>query len=99
MLFVMSWVTRATVAEDGTKRIFKMLSQWKPPAGFEFKGFYDYSDGTGGVAIVDASSAEAMLEVCAAWGVHLEFTVRPIVPVEVATPIFERAITWRDSVR
>jgi len=99
MLFAMCWENRSGGTEERDKRALKLFSNWKPPAGFEFKGFYDYVDGNGGVAIVEASSAEPILEVSAAWSTMFEFSVRPIVPIEKSTPIFEKAIAWRDSVR
>lgn len=40
-----------------------------------------------------------MFEVFATWGTFFEFTVRPIVPTEKSTPILEKAIAWRESVR
>ena len=99
MLFAVNWVNRDGATEERDKRGLKLFANWKPPAGFEFKGFYDYADGNGGIAIVEANSAEAMLEAFAPWGVFFEFTVRPIVPTEKSTPILERALAWRDSVR
>lgn len=99
MLFAMSWVNKSGASEERDKRIHKLFSNWRPPSGVEFKAFYDYADGSGGVAIVDATSPEAVLEVCAVWSVFFEFTARPIVASDNATPIFERAIAWRDSVR
>jgi len=99
MLFAVTWSSRGNVTEERDKRTLKLFTNWKPPAGFEFKGFYDYVDGNGGVALVEATSAEVMLEVFATWATFFEFTVRPIVPTEKSTPIFEKAIAWRDSVR
>jgi hypothetical protein len=99
MLFAVNWVNRSGATEERDRRIYKLFTNWKPPAGFDFKGFYDYADGTGGIAIAEATSPEAVLEVCATWSTFLEFTVRPIVPSDKATPIFEKAIAWRDSVR
>lgn len=51
------------------------------------------------MAIVEATSAEVMLEVFAPWATFFEFSVRPIVPTEKSTPILEKAFAWRDSVR
>ena len=99
MLFAVTWTPRGNVTEEREKRTLKLFTNWKPPAGFDFKGFYDYVDGNGGVALVEATSAEVMLEVFAAWATFFEFTVRPIVSTEKSTPIFEKAIAWRDSVR
>jgi hypothetical protein len=99
MLFAVNWVNRSGATEERDKRSLKLFTNWKPPAGFEFKGFYDYADGNGGVAIVETTSAEVMLEVFAPWTTFFEFSVRPIVPIEKSPAIFEKANAWRDSVR
>mgnify|MGYP006328449755 CR=1 FL=1 len=62
MLFAVNWVQRGGATEERDKRTLKLFTNWKPPAGFDFKGFYNYADGGGGVAIVEAVSAEVMLE-------------------------------------
>ena len=99
MLFAVSWVPRGGLTEERDKRTLKLFTNWQPPAGFEFKGFYDYVDGNGGVAIAETSSAEVMLEVFAPWSTFFEFTVKPIVPTDKSTPILQKAIAWRDSIR
>ena len=99
MLFGVTWVPTGGSSEDRDRRIFKLFTSWRPPAGVEFKAFYDYADGNGGIAIVEANSAEALLETTAPWSVFLAFTIRPVVASEKATPIFEKSIGWRDSVR
>jgi hypothetical protein len=99
MLFAVNWVNRSGGTEERDRRTLKLFTNWRPPEGFEFKGFYDYADGGGGVAIVETASAEVMLEVFAPWATFFEFTVRPIVPSDKSTPIIDKAIAWRDSVR
>lgn len=99
MLFAITWTIRAGLTEDGDKRTFKMFKNWQPPAGLEFKGFYDYADGGGGVAIAETNSAELILEATAPWAVYLDLTVRPIVPTDKSPAIVEKAIAWRDSIR
>ena len=99
MLFAVSWVVRSNVTEERDKRTLKLFTNWQPPAGFEFKGFYDYVDANGGMAIVEAGSAEVMFEVFAPWSTFFEFSVKPILPIEKSTPILEKAIAWRDSIR
>lgn len=99
MLFAVTWTPRGTLTEERDKRTLKLFTNWKPPAGFDFKGFYDYVDGSGGIALVEATSAEVMFETFAPWATFFEFTVKPIVPVDRSTPIVEKAIAWRDSVR
>jgi len=99
MLFAVTWTPRAGVSEERDKRTLKLFTSWRPPAGFEFRGFYDYVDGNGGVALVECASAEVMMEGLSPWSTFFEFSVRPIVPSEKATAIFEKAIAWRDSIR
>jgi len=99
MLFAVTWVPTSGLTEDRDKRTLKLFSNWRPPTGVEFKAFYDYADGNGGIAIVEAASAEGLLETTAPWAAFFAFTIRPVVPSEKASPIFEKAIGWRDSIR
>ena len=82
MLFAVTWVNEDGATEERDKRTLKLFTNWKSPAGFDFKGFYDYVDGNGGVAIVEATSAEVMFEVFAPWATFFDFTCRPIVATE-----------------
>jgi len=99
MLFGVTWVPTSGPSEERDKRTLKLFSSWRPPAGVDFKAFYDYADGNGGIAIVEADSAEALLETTAPWSAFFVFTTRPVVASEKASPIFEKAIGWRDSIR
>jgi hypothetical protein len=76
-----------------------MFKNWQPPAGLDFKGFYNYADGNGGIAIAESSSPEVILEATAPWATFFDFTIRPIVPADKATAVFEKSIAWRDSIR
>ena len=42
MLFAVTWTTRGNTSEERDRRTLKLFTNWTPPAGFEFKGFYDY---------------------------------------------------------
>jgi hypothetical protein len=75
-----------------------MLAKWQPPAGAEFKGFYSFVDGAGGVAIVEVDSAATLARTIAPWTPSLSFTVTPILPIEEATAVNTEAIAFRDSV-
>jgi hypothetical protein len=81
------------------RRSLKMFSNWKPPAGVEFKTFYDYADASGGTALVESSSAEGLLETMAPWATFFNFTCRPVVAADAGAAIFNKGIAWRDSVR
>ena len=97
MLFHVTWeFTDRT--EEGERRSLAVFSKWQPPASAEFKGFYGFADGTGGVAIVEVDSAATLHRTTAPWTSWLRFTVTPIVPIEEATAIANEAIAFRDSV-
>ena len=99
MLFAINYTNPSHGDEALDKRSLKLLGAWKPPAGFDMKGWYDYADGSGGVAIVEVSTAEVLLEAVAPWSTFFAFSVKPLVPVEASTPIFEKGTAWRDSVK
>ena len=66
MLFAIAWENRAGATEESDKRSLKLFKNWQPPAGLDFKGFYDYADANGGIAIAEANSAEVILEATSA---------------------------------
>jgi hypothetical protein len=97
MLFHVVWDFVDT-SEDGDRRSLAVFAKWQPPAGAEFKGFYQCADGKGGIAIIEADSAATLARTTAPWTPWLRFTVTPIVPIEEATAINGEAIAFRDSV-
>ncbi len=97
MLFHVTWDFIDT-SEEGTRRSLAVFAQWQPPAGAEFKGFYGFADGSGGVAIVEADSAAALARTTAPWVPWLRLTVTPILPVEESSAIAGEAVGFRDSV-
>jgi hypothetical protein len=99
MLFAVNYTSASHGDEARDRRTSKLLAAWKPPAGFDMKSWYDYADGSGGIAIVDAASAEVLMEALAPWATFFEFSAKPLVSVETSTPIFNKGIAWRDSVR
>jgi hypothetical protein len=99
VLFHVTYTPRPGWSETLEKRTLAVFTQWQPPAGYEFKALYDYADGDGGVAIVEAASAEAILEAQSVFSAYFEFRARPIVDAEKAVGILQKALAWRDSVR
>ncbi|MGA3218745.1 MAG: DUF3303 family protein [Acidimicrobiales bacterium] len=97
MLFHVTW-DFADTSDEAEREGLAMFGKWKPPAGVEFKGFYGFADGSGGVAIVEADSAAALARTTAPWTTRLSFTATPILPIEEATAISAEAIAFRDSV-
>ena len=97
MLFHVSWEFIDNT-EEGQRRSLAIFSKWQPPAGAEFKGFYGFADGSGGVAIVEADSAATVARTTAPWTPWLRFTITPILAIEEASAIALDAIEFRDSI-
>ena len=97
MLFHVTWEFTDT-SEEGQRRSLKMFAGWQPPAGVEFKGFYGYATGGGGVAIVEAESAAALAHTTSPWTPWLRFSVTPILPIEESSGIANEAVQYRDSI-
>jgi hypothetical protein len=97
MLFHVTWEL-TDQSEEGERRSLAVFSKWQPPAGAEFKGFYGFADGAGGVAIIEVDSAATLARTTAPWTPWLSFTVTPIVPIEESAAITGEAIGFRDSI-
>ena len=97
MLFHVAWEFIDT-SEDAERRSLAVFAKWEPPAGAEFKGFYGFADGGGGVAIIEVDSAATLARTTAPWTPWLRFTATPIVPIEESAAIGTEGIAFRDSV-
>ena len=60
MLFHTTWEFHTSNSEEAIQRNLAFFSQRKPPDGFEFKGFWGFADGSGGIAIVETDSAATL---------------------------------------
>jgi Protein of unknown function (DUF3303) len=97
MLFHVTWEFIDT-SEDGIKRSLAVFEKWQPPEGAEFKGFYGFATGAGGVAIIEADSAATIARTTSPWAPWLRFTTTPILPIEESSGIAGEAVAFRDSV-
>jgi len=97
MLFHVTW-TFVAVSEDGRRQSLKAFEAWQPPEGADFKAFFAYADGTGGVAIIDVDSAETLARTIAPWTGWLLFETTAIVPIEESAKINAEALAWVESV-
>jgi Protein of unknown function (DUF3303) len=97
MLFHVTWEF-VDASEDGSRRSLAVFEKWEPPAGAEFKGFYGFADGGGGVAIIEVDSAATLARTTAPWQPWLRFAATAIVPIEESTAIAGEAVAFRDSV-
>ena len=92
MLFHVSWEFIDTT-EEGQKRSLSVFSQWQPPEGADFsKGFYGFSDGSGGVAIVEVDSAATLARTIDPWTPWLRFKATPILPIEESSQLAGEAV-------
>jgi hypothetical protein len=96
VLFHVTW-DNIDNSDEAQREGLAMLGKWQPPAGAEFKGFYGFAGGGGGVAIIEADSAATLARTTAPWTTRLSFTVTPILPIEESSAIGAEAIAFRDS--
>ena len=97
MLFHVTWEFIDT-SEEGQKRSLALFAKWQPPVGAEFKGFYGFADGSGGVALLEVDSAQTLQRTVDPWTPWMRFETTPIVPIGDATGIANEAVSFRDSV-
>ena len=97
MLFHVSWEFVDT-SENGNRRSLSVFEKWQPPEGAEFRGFYGFADGSGGVAIIEVDSAATLARTTAPWTPWLRFTSTAIVPIEESAAIAGEGVGFRDSV-
>ena len=95
MLFHVTWVFH-NPSEDSQKRTLGLFKKWTPGPG-EFRAFYGFADGTGGVAFIEAGNASDLAKTIAPWTADLTFTTQAIVPIEETTQINGEALAWRDA--
>jgi hypothetical protein len=97
MLFHVQWAF-TDQSEEGSRRSLGVFSKWQPPPGADFKGFYGFADGTGGVAIIEVDSAATLARTTGPWTPWLTFQVTPILPIEESSSIAGESVAFRDSV-
>jgi len=99
MLFANIYTYKENLGEESQKRMVNLFTKWAPPAGVEFKSHYSLADGSGGLVIMEVSTAAAAFEACAAWIPFMDERVVALVDVTEAVPISMKVFAWRDSVR
>lgn len=83
--------------EEGQLRNLQVFANWTPPGALKFLSHYAFVTG-GGVAIVETESAEALLEGIIPFTPFFDFKPSPVVDMNEAIPIAQRAFDWRSSV-
>jgi hypothetical protein len=85
-------------SEESERRSLAVFSQWQPPEGAQFQGFYGFADGTGGVAIIEVDTVATLSRTTSPWTPWLRFTATPILPIEESAAIAQEGVAFRDSV-
>ena len=98
MLLAVTYKPKDNVTEESEKRSLNLFTNWTPPEGFEFKAHYVTGSGKG-IAIVEASSALAVIEAMAPFGPFLDFDSEPCADIAEAVPVTMKTYAWRDSVK
>lgn len=95
MLFHVTWQF-IDQSEEGQRRSLSLFQKWTPGPG-EFKAFYGFADGTGGMALIEAATAADLAKTVAPWTPFLTFTTRAVLPVQERAAIDVEAVAWRDA--
>ena len=96
MLFHTTFKAKVSFTHEVQKRALELWAKWQPPKGLEMKAFYMAADGRG-FTIAEVESAEAAYEANAPWLVFFDFELVPIVEIEKAAGIAQKAIAFRES--
>ncbi len=97
MLFHVTWEFIDS-SEESQRRSLSVFQNWQPPEGAEFKGFYGFADGSGGVAIIEVDSHATLAKVTTLFTPWLRFAATPLVPIEEAAAIASEAQAYLESV-
>ena len=97
MLFHVTW-DFVDSSEEGSARSLAVFQNWQPPAGADFKGFYGFADGSGGVAIIEVDSVETLARTTAPFTAWLHFSATPILPIQDSARIAGEALAFVQSV-
>jgi len=97
MLFHVTYKEKAGITHEEQKESLKLWANFQPPEGYEIKSFYYGVNGKGFI-VIEAASAEAIHEVNAIWsGVYIDYDVVPVIEVDKAVEIANKAIAKRES--
>jgi hypothetical protein len=95
MLFHVTW-TFHNPSEEKQKRTLSLFQKWTPGPG-QFKAFYGFADGTGGVALIEVETSAELAKTLAPWTPDLTFTTQAILPIQESSAIDGEALAWRDA--
>ena len=94
MLLLISFRARESYTEEVGRRGLELFARWEPPEGFRVPHHYLRADG-GGIAIVEAETAAAVLDFTMSFDFEHTYEVTPIVEASEAVLIFRKIENWR----
>ncbi len=94
MLLLITFKARDSYTEAVGKRGLELFARWEQPEGFRILHHYLRADG-GGIAIVEAESAAAVLEFTMSFDFEHTYEVTPVVEASEAVAVFKKIEEWR----
>lgn len=84
---------------SGGRAAYDRLARWKPSAGFEIKGGWTAANNAGGFLLLEVANEGVLLEFCAQFkDLNKEIQLTPVVELNEAVAIVDKAYKWVDSV-
>lgn len=100
MKYVISWKRKrhGTLAEHelGERRILALMRTWNRPEGVLIHQWVVRAAGEGGYAVIETGDLAAVHEATRVFSA-LNFTIEPVLDIEVALAAAGQALAWRDS--
>lgn len=94
MLLLLTFKARDSYTEAVGKWSLELFARWEQPEGFRILHHYLRADG-GGIAIVEAESAAAVLEFTMSFDFEHTYEATPAVEASEAVPVFKKIDEWR----
>ena len=85
-------------SEESVGRVLNVFAAWTPPEGYEIASNLGFADGSGGILIVEADSAEAIAKASAVFTPFMDFEIHPVADVTVAVAAAAEATAFRAGV-
>jgi hypothetical protein len=78
---------------------YDRFAHWKPGPGFEMKGGWTDASNAGGFLLLEVANEGVLLEFCAQFkDLNKEIQITPVVELNEAITIVQKAYKWVDSV-
>jgi hypothetical protein len=83
--------------EEGQRRVLSLLHDWRRPEGVTIHQWVMRAGASGGYAVIETDDL-ALVQAATRVFSGLNFSIEPVLDVEVALAAAGHAIEWRDSV-